>query len=206
MTDKYKKIVLSSIYVILSATLAFSAFAGNIKMTNIMYEGEVVRGPSAYYLLCKQSPDLCPASKGIGRPKIADMTRKNSIILAYINRKINREIVPVSDQKLYGIEDVWNVGQVSSGDCEDYVIAKRALLIKKGWPEETLLIAVAKKSDNSYHAVLVVRTNIGDLVLDNMTPAITLWHDTGYKWVIRQSHSNQKQWVRIVSDRVFAAN
>ena len=59
------------------------------------------------------------------------------------------------------------------GDCEDYAIAKRALLRAAGIPDRDLYLVVLKDlTRRADHAVLVVRANGRFLVLDNGTSRI----------------------------------
>jgi predicted transglutaminase-like cysteine proteinase len=66
--------------------------------------------------------------------------------------------------------DKWSVN-VSSGDCEDYALTKRARLMKMGYPASALRMAVGHVS-GVYHAVLVVKTKKGAFVLDNLTDEV----------------------------------
>ena len=47
------------------------------------------------------------------------------------------------------------------------------------------------------HAVLMIRTDRGDLILDNKTDAILPWHRTGYAIVKRESQSSAAAWVSL---------
>jgi predicted transglutaminase-like cysteine proteinase len=47
----------------------------------------------------------------------------------------------------------------------------------------------------------MARTNRGDLVLDNKTDAIRLWHETAYRYVKRQSVVDPKRWVSLGDPR-----
>jgi predicted transglutaminase-like cysteine proteinase len=84
----------------------------------------------------------------------------------------------------------------TKGDCEDFAILKKRELMRRGWPSSALLLTVAR-SGGEGHTVLTVRTNDGDLVLDNRTFAIKDWSRTPYKYFARQSQSNGKNWERI---------
>jgi len=53
------------------------------------------------------------------------------------------------------------------GDCEDYVLLKRRMLIQSGWPREALLVTVVRNEKDEGHAVLTVTTDKGDYILDN---------------------------------------
>ncbi len=52
-----------------------------------------------------------------------------------------------------------------------------------------------KKGDG--HAVLMVRTDRGDFILDNQEPKVLLWTETGYKFIKRQSLENPNRWVSL---------
>ena len=51
--------------------------------------------------------------------------------------------------------------------------------------------------DGSGHAVLTVRTHIGDYILDNMHDQVLLWSDTQYTFLKRQSSRHSGRWTRI---------
>src|SRR6478735_107663 len=93
----------------------------------------------------------------------------------------------------YGKVEVWTYPS-GKGDCEDYVLLKRRMLIERGWPESTLLITVVRDENNEGHAVLTVRTDVGDLVLDNKRQQIVRWTDTPYTFVKQQSERNPLVW------------
>ncbi len=58
--------------------------------------------------------------------------------------------------------------------------------------------------DGGGHAVLTVRTDRGDLVLDNQIEAVLPWYRTPYRYIKRQSETNAGRWTRINDDRVGA--
>ena len=105
-------------------------------------------------------------------------------------------IEPKSDIDIYGKEEVWTYPD-QAGDCEDYVLLKRQLLINEGLSPSDLLITVVRKPDGEGHAVLTVRTNRGDFVLDNLTTKVMLWKDTPYTYLKRQSARHAGHWVSI---------
>ena len=91
----------------------------------------------------------------------------------------------------------WSYPDDGYGDCEDYVLLKRRMLIQSGWPHEVLLVTVVRDKEGDGHAVLTVTTDKGDYVLDNQTEKILLWSETGYRFVKRQSQSNRNVWVSL---------
>ena len=114
-----------------------------------------------------------------------------------VNTSINRAIEPVTDLELYGVSDYWTLPQNGKGDCEDYALLKRHVLIEAGWPASSLLMTVVLDEKNDGHAVLTARTAQGDFILDNKTDEIKLWHDTPYRFVMRQSYLDPKAWVAL---------
>ena len=56
------------------------------------------------------------------------------------------------------------------------------------------------------HAVLLARTSRGELVLDNKTDDIRLWHETAYRYVKRQSITDPNRWVSVGDPRWSAQN
>ena len=102
----------------------------------------------------------------------------------------------------WGVLEQWDYPNTSKGDCEDYVLLKRWLLIQAGWPRGALLITVVRDKNNDGHAVLTVTTDQGDLILDNQTDAVLLWWQTGHSFVKRQSVWSQNVWVLLHSPLV----
>ncbi|MDE1567395.1 transglutaminase-like cysteine peptidase [Aquabacter sediminis] len=121
--------------------------------------------------------------------------------LEQVNRKLNSEIEPMTDLDHYGETERWAYPTDGKGDCEDYVLAKRKLLLAKGWPASVLLITVVRDKEGDGHAVLTVVTDRGDLVLDNQEAEILPWQDTGYRYVKRQSQGDPNLWVSLGETR-----
>lgn len=116
--------------------------------------------------------------------------------LDIINRRVNAQIKPATDQAVYGVEEYWTFPTVQ-GDCEDYVVLKRKILSQMGWPTSALLITVVQDELGEGHAVLTVRTAQGDFVLDNKVNEVRLWNQTPYKYIMRQSYLNPRVWVSL---------
>ncbi|NKQ94714.1 transglutaminase-like cysteine peptidase, partial len=73
------------------------------------------------------------------------------------------------------------------GDCEDYALRKRQLLVAASMPRSALRVAVVINELGEGHAVLLALTSGGDLVLDNRTPDVVRWDRVGYTFVKRES-------------------
>ena len=81
------------------------------------------------------------------------------------------------------------------------MLLKRKMLMQAGWPREALLITVVRDKNGDGHAVLTVKTDKGEYILDNQTDDIVLWSDTGYRFVKRQSQSDPNVWVALGEPR-----
>jgi len=117
--------------------------------------------------------------------------------LVQINAHVNATIEPMTDMDQYGVEEFWTYPTSGKGDCEDYVLLKKQMLIRAGLPASALLITVVRDRKGDGHAVLTVKTNRGDYILDNENDEIRLWHATGYRFVKRQSQDDPNRWVTI---------
>lgn len=143
--------------------------------------------PLGYVRYCRSNPTDCRGSE----PTFLALDVGTFVLLHQINEMVNRSIRPVPESV-----DEW-VGYASAGDCEDYALLKRVLLMQAGIPAGSLRIAVADTLAGEAHAVLVVRTSDGDLVLDNLTDAIVTWKDTRLAWRKIASEANPRLWFAI---------
>jgi predicted transglutaminase-like cysteine proteinase len=116
--------------------------------------------------------------------------------LIAVNNQLNTAITPVTDEQLYHVPEFWTYPE-GYGDCEDYALAKRRALMQDGWPASTLLMTVVRQKNGEGHAVLMVRTDRGDLILDNQDALIKVWTDTPYQYLKRQSQTDSSKWVDI---------
>jgi predicted transglutaminase-like cysteine proteinase len=155
--------------------------------------------PVGHHELCSRMPNECNEITRNSDPVQLTVKRWNQLIA--INDNVNTAIEPVTDQELYGRQEYWTYPEDGKGDCEDFVMLKRRELIDGGWPAGALLITVVRQTNGEGHAVLTVRTDRGDLVLDNLEPKIKLWGETDYQFIKRQSDRNSGRWVAIEDDR-----
>jgi len=88
--------------------------------------------------------------------------------LREVNEQVNR-LGYTSDMEQYGKNDFWT-SIVSTGDCEDSAITKYRRLFNLGWPLKDLRLACCYVETGEYHAVLIVSTDEGDVMLDNRQP------------------------------------
>lgn len=90
------------------------------------------------------------------------------------------------------------------GDCEDYALTKRKVLLAAGLPAGALRLATAYTEHGEYHAVLTVATTAGTLVLDNRFPTVRDWRSMPYRWVTLQRPDWPFRWLRL-ADEITAA-
>jgi predicted transglutaminase-like cysteine proteinase len=122
------------------------------------------------------------------------------VTIEAVNTAVNRRIVPITDQRLYHVAEFWTY-PATAGDCEDIALEKRRELIALGFSPSVLLMTVARDQRGEGHAILMVRTDRGDLVLDNQDPRVRLWTETPYRYLKRQSELNPGLWVRLIDNR-----
>jgi predicted transglutaminase-like cysteine proteinase len=115
--------------------------------------------------------------------------------LKQINAWVNSNVKPMSDKDHWGVVDRWDYPTDGYGDCEDYVLLKRRLLIDEGFPRQGLLVTVVRDEKGEGHAVLTVKTNKGEYVLDNLDDEVRAWTKTRYRFVKRQSQTDPNVWV-----------
>lgn len=159
-----------------------------------MRTGGLTSQPIGHYDFCRIYRDECDRITGSDAP--LQLTPANWNTILNVNATVNMVIKPESDLEIYGKEEVWTYPD-KAGDCEDYVLLKRQLLINDGISPSDLLITVVRKPDGEGHAVLTVRTTRGDFILDNLTSRVMLWKDTPYTYLKRQSEHHAGQWVSI---------
>ncbi|MBB3964567.1 transglutaminase-like cysteine peptidase [Rhizobium metallidurans] len=157
--------------------------------------------PIGAYQFCKEIPEDCKNAAGDQGPMV--LTESNWKTILQVNYDANTTFTPMTDKEIYGVEERWAYPQTAA-DCEDYVLEKRKNLIKAGFSPSDLLVTVVLQPTGDGHAVLTVRTDRGDFVLDNMRNKVMLWADTEYTYLKRQSVDDPAQWVKIQDGRAVA--
>ncbi len=152
--------------------------------------------PIGYVTFCREHQVECRPGR-----RFADRIQLNAAKFKQIedvNTAVNTTVAPITDLELYGKAEVWAYPTANKGDCEDYVLLKRRTLIQAGFPESALLITVVRDENNEGHAVLTVRTDKGDFILDNKRRDVVRWTDTPYTYVKRQSEKNPLVWISLL--------
>ena len=156
--------------------------------------GGATKAPSGWLQFCAENPGECRPT--IDAPHDITLTPDLLQQLFAINSYSNDRVKWTSDAELYGKTERWAY-PLDRGDCEDIVLLKRRLLAEAGWPMNALLITTVedRTGDRGRHAVLTVRTDRGELILDNQTPEILFWYETNYRYLARQSTTDPNVWV-----------
>jgi predicted transglutaminase-like cysteine proteinase len=149
--------------------------------------------PMAHTRFCLQYPADCEVSwLAFFGDGIVELTDARLAQLMTVNRDVNRAIIPQPNGRGHA-GDHWLVAP-KAGDCNDYAVTKRHELLARGWSSRSLLLAEVVTAGGKHHLVLVVRTNQGDLVLDNLNANVLPLSKTRYQWVRVQSPGNPKYW------------
>lgn len=164
--------------------------------------GEPTRAPIGWVDFCVEHKSECNARPSAPRDVV--LTPKAWSDMVKVNAWANEAIQPITDQEHWGVVERWSYPDDGKGDCEDYVLLKRRMLIQAGWPREALLITVVRDKKGDGHAVLTVKTNRGEFVLDNQEGEVLAWNKTGYRFVKRQSQSDPNLWISLGEPRAPA--
>eukprot|EP01037_Dinobryon_pediforme_P015366 gene15366-biopygen9357 len=152
--------------------------------------------PYGWVDFCHRRPEECAVD---ALPAMdVNLNAKALSELVRINAQVNAYIQPISNLEHWGtILDHWDYPTDGKGDCKIYALYKRKLLIEEGFPRQALLMTVVRDLQGNGHAVLTVKTNKGDFILDNLVEDIRGWNETGYKFVKRQSQENPNIWLSL---------
>lgn len=187
-------------FVLAAAVVAASSAAASAA-SSFMPGAERTTQPIGHYELCLRMPRECAEKTAKVAP--VKLTRALWGEMIDINNAVNTLIAPRTDLEMWGAEEYWSYPD-REGDCEDYVLEKRRQLLGLGIPAGNLLITVVRQPNGDGHAVLTVRTSLGDFVLDNLEPKILAWTDTDYTFLKRQSERNSGVWVAVNDSRAVA--
>lgn len=149
------------------------------------------RPTEAWVRFCQQQPRECEVNSA--EPALIMLTPEIWQVLISANVHVNSTIKPRSDMAHWGVEDRWDYPDDGFGDCEDYQLLKRKLLVQAGLPRRAMPMTVVIDHEGTGHAVMMARTDRGDFVLDNMRDAVLPWTETGYIF-IKQEGADGLAW------------
>ncbi len=146
--------------------------------------GSTTVTPMHMQFFCRQNPSECRTTKDASINLTDDMLRT----LQKVNVSVNNSIRPQANPP-----GGWKINP-RAGDCNDYVLTKRSQLINMGVPAGALRFAVTKTRRGEPHAVLLVKTSAGEIILDNLNNQVKTLRQSGY--AIRMiAGANPLRWV-----------
>jgi len=196
MAHRYPSIYLAMFVGALSAG-SVDARSRSPQDSNLLMPIEVASptlAPFQHVRFCLRYPSDCKSDPT--ENKRIDLNEQNLELLKRVNHSVNMYINP--RPKSYGpyLGEGWTIAP-EMGDCNDYAVTKRHLLLESGLPSKALRLAVVKTASGVGHLVLVVVTTKGDIVLDDLTEVIRPWQSTDYHWLKIQSATDSKFWYEI---------
>jgi predicted transglutaminase-like cysteine proteinase len=138
-------------------SMAIAVLAGLFWLASALLSLVNAAEPIAFSIYCIDHIDVCP-TKG---PRSIRYSATLMQLVSKVQTQVNREITPKRETV-----DVWSA-DVSSGDCDDYVMTKRRRLIRAGVPATAMRVTVSRRFGEG-HVVLILRTDKGEIVLDNL--------------------------------------
>jgi predicted transglutaminase-like cysteine proteinase len=163
-----------------------------------MTTGGLTSQPIGHYEFCKRKPAECAIRPVDNGP--LEFTDELLETIRRVNVTVNAAVTAMTDQDNYGQAEYWSYPDHGYGDCEDHALEKRRTLKRKGISLSNLLITVVRMSNGEGHAILTVRTDRGDFVLDNLNDEVKLWSDTDYRFLKRQATDHTGRWVSLRDD------
>ena len=130
------KIIAAASIGIAALVVSFGAQAGT---GAYMQTGKLTSQPIGHYDFCKREAAECNIVSRDTRSLSLNNTNWQNI--QTINLSINERIKPMTDMEIYGVEERWAY-PTTVGDCEDFVLLKRKMLMNKGFSASNLLIIV----------------------------------------------------------------
>jgi predicted transglutaminase-like cysteine proteinase len=138
---------------ILGAACAAAALAAVLGLAPALAAGErplfisvgiTARAPIGWIEFCAEHARECDTKPVEARDVV--LTAKAWKDLVRINKWVNDTVKPITDLEHWGVVERWSYPDDGYGDCEDYVLLKRRMLMQSGWPRQALLITVVRQA------------------------------------------------------------
>src|SRR6476619_1577450 len=201
MTSNYTRILVAgAAWMMATALVPSGAAANDVLFVSL---GPATRPPIGWVEFCSDNPIECKITASAPRDVV--LSNKAWTDLVRINKWVNDNVKPMTDMDHWGVVEKWSYPDDGYGDCEDYALLKRRMLMEAGWPREALLMTVVRERNGDGHAILTVKTDKGEFILDNQEERILLWSETSYHFVKRQSQADPNRWVALGDPRPTTA-
>jgi predicted transglutaminase-like cysteine proteinase len=165
--------------------------------------GNEASTPIGWVQFCDTYISECATKRAEPRDIVLDDKAWNYLVR--VNKWANDNIKPMTDMDHYGMRHWWRYPDDGAGACHSYALLKRRMLMQAGWPRTALLMTIVHEMGGEGHAVLTVRTDRGEFILDNLNEKILLWSETPYSYYKRQSQADPNLWVSLDDPRMTAA-
>ncbi|QRM34618.1 transglutaminase-like cysteine peptidase (plasmid) [Microvirga sp. VF16] len=155
---------------------------------------QIVQPTAAWNEFCVRMAAECAVDPSeTERIQLTDQVWKTIIT---VNKHVNTMVSPREDISHWGVIDRWDYPADGYGDCEDYQLLKRRILVDAGLSRRALRMVVVLDENREGHAVLMARTDRGDFILDNNRNEVLLWYRTGYVY-IKSEGNKSLDWVSL---------
>lgn len=201
--QNYKKPAGAGLFAIILVAISGPAAQAASERVMFISLGSASRAPIGWSEFCAQNRSECDGRPMEARDVVLTPTAWRDLVR--VNNWVNGKIKPLTDLEHWGVVERWGYPDDGYGDCEDYVLLKRRMLMQAGWPRQALLITVVRDGRGDGHAVLTVKTDKGEFILDNQVEKIVLWSESGYRFVKRQSQTDPNHWVSLGDPRPATA-
>src|SRR5258708_22597867 len=155
-----------------SAIGALPAVGGQARLAHVLVS-EVTQPPPGWVEFCARQPGECPSARTAPQHLAPSRTAWRNLVR--INNWVNETIKPLTDLEHWGVVERWSYPDDGYGDCEDYALLNRRMLIEAGWPPQALPLTLVRGTEAEGHAVLTVTTAQGDYALDNLSWDCLFW-------------------------------
>lgn len=147
--------------------------------------------PSQYALFCERHPNDCALS---GDAVLSTNPSLHKLLFT-VNAAVNADVEFVPDMDRLGVDEQWEFPSNCQGDCEDFALEKRRRLVEAGLSSASLTMAIVHHEVQFFpHAVLLVETNTGTWVLDNLYDEVMCWDAVPYRYERREQPNGE--WLR----------
>ncbi len=133
--------------------------------------------------------DFCSPHPG---PASVSYTPELEQTLQAVNEQINASYRYSPDAREH-----WTLPRGGTADCEDYVLAKIVQLARAGVPVSAMSIAAGQLYNGRWHAVLSIRTSVGDAALDSRHGNLAPLGSVGFRWGFIMSMRQPGNWVAL---------
>ena len=194
----FGQIIIGLFVALVVMSTAMAVYAADTIEGGFLRVVKPIAAPEGFSEVCRQYGWACAVSDNTSVAEVDVLALAESV-----NARINTSTPQISDLSQYGTQERWALPTGRGGDCEDIALLKKRELIAQGVAANRLLMATALDQNREPHAVLVLRTRGGDLVLDNVRNQIRPWRDTGYSFLRMQDPDAPQNWNAVLAGGVF---